>query len=673
MKKLSCFFLISLIIVAGCVPVALIVTLNTPVNGSTINDLTPELSWSASSVPTYYRLQVSSDNNFQTMILDGTNIKSPNYKLRSGELAGNKTYYWRVCAYQNGETNGWSQSSSFKTQGGSSSAAITVSATVDGSPWTGNCNFAISGAGSDSGFAVPTNFNNMAGGSYTVTYYSGGPAGTTLKNISPSPTQTLTAGGTANFVLNFGREAGNSIMVYATLDGSPWSGSINYSLTGPTQYSSTSVPNAFNSAPTGNYTIIYNSGGPLNAVLTGISPSATQSLSKGGSVSYTLNFSNKSTAGTVTVLATVDGVTWRGALNYTLSGPYSDSNNYIPGNFSNLPAGTYSVRFTSGGPQDAVLMSVTPAATQSLTTGGNINFTFNFKKSPSGSINVNATLNGNQWMGGLNYILNGPVSNSGSMVPTGHTNLPKGTYSISYSSGGPPGAALVGITPSSTQNLNQGSSISYTFNFTTEIPSATIVVNATLDGSPWSGSLNYEIAGGKYLSGYQVPSTFGNMPSGTYTIGYLSGGPGGASLASITPSTTQIVMQGGTAYFTLNFKRQAFGSISVQAESGGQPIYSVSFVLSGPTTVSGVAPATYTSMPGGTYTLTVTGGAPIGVQFLGISPSPTQTLGMGGMMNFTIRYGGVVRPTPVPAPVTPMPGPVTPIPIPGPMPGPITQ
>ncbi|MGB9809315.1 MAG: SH3 domain-containing protein, partial [Caldanaerobacter sp.] len=109
--------------------------------------------------------------------------------------------------------------------------------------------------------------------------------------------------------------------------------------------------------------------------------------------------------------------------------------------------------------------------------------------SDTGTINVNATLDGNSWSGNVNYSLSGPTSFSGSSVPQVFTGKPTGTYTISYISGGPPNATLTSITPSSSQTLSSGGTITFTMNFTTNPPTTgTINVNATLDGNSWSGN-----------------------------------------------------------------------------------------------------------------------------------------------------------------------------------------
>ena len=82
--------------------------------------------------------------------------------------------------------------------------------------------------------------------------------------------------------------------------------------------------------------------------------------------------------GAIDVFATLDGSYWIGSLSYSLTGPSSSSGSTVSAVLSNKPVGSYSIAFNSGGPSNASLSSITPSSTQTLSTGGIINFTFNF-------------------------------------------------------------------------------------------------------------------------------------------------------------------------------------------------------------------------------------------------------------------------------------------------------
>jgi hypothetical protein len=86
-----------------------------------------------------------------------------------------------------------------------------------------------------------------------------------------------------------------------------------------------------------------------------------------------------------------------------------------------------------------------------------------------------------------------------------------------------------------------------------EIQLGVIEVRATLDGSPWTGAVDYTLtpATGSSFAGTSVNKTFIKDPD-DWTCAHISGGPG--TFVDITPSETQTLASGGTITFTLNFQ-----------------------------------------------------------------------------------------------------------------------
>ena len=83
----------------------------------------------------------------------------------------------------------------------------------------------------------------------------------------------------------------------------------------------------------------------------------------------------------------------------------------------------------------------------------------------------------------------------------------------------------------------------------------TIDVDATLDGSPWSGAVDYTLTGPgavapTVINGASVPNSHTD-DAGDWTCAYVSGGPG--TFVDITPAATQNLAADGTITFTLNF------------------------------------------------------------------------------------------------------------------------
>lgn len=81
-----------------------------PSNGSTINDLTPDLSWTANNAVSFWG-QVSTSPSFSTLAAENTNIGSFNW---TPTLSQYTTYYWRIRSRGSGGTlSDWSSVWSF--------------------------------------------------------------------------------------------------------------------------------------------------------------------------------------------------------------------------------------------------------------------------------------------------------------------------------------------------------------------------------------------------------------------------------------------------------------------------------------------------------------------------------------------------------------------------------
>ena len=556
-KYLIPLLLVALVALVGCTP-QLEVTLQSPGNGSSVSSLQPILAWGCNEPDARYRLQVASDSGFQNLIIDVSDLSGPSYTIPSNKLTDSQSYYWRVRASKAGQTSSWSTLWSFQTPTGP--GTISVQATLDGSSWSGASTYAsytIHGPnGQVSYSSVPESISNMPAGIYTLTYSSGGVEGATLSSISPSPTQTLSAGDTITFTMNFNSQPAGTVMVTATLDGTPWSGNVRYSIHGPLKDSGYSVPESFSDLPLGTYTVSYSSGGPSGAMLASITPSPTQTLSSGGAITFTLNFQSQAT-GTVVVQASLDGSPWSGNVRYSLSGPTGDSGYSVSQTFGGLPPGTYTLSYRSGGPEGATLAGISPSTRQTLSSHGTIIFTLNFHSQQSGTVMVQATLDGSPWQtaigsGTISYTLHGPVTDSSNSMPDTFSDLPPGTYTLSYTDGGPIGATLVGISPAPRQTLASGGVITFTLEFQTQAK-GTVLVQATLNDEPWSGDVIYYLAGPYMDTGSYAPDSFTSCPAGSYSVDYKSGGPDSSVLDSITPSSHQDLSPGGTITFTLNF------------------------------------------------------------------------------------------------------------------------
>ena len=447
-----------------------------------------------------------------------------------------------------------------------SGSRIKVSATLDGVDWSGEVNYSIHGAYKDIDTSVPKTFVSTPPGTYTVTYNSGGPQGAVFSNILPAASQTLTANGEIEFKLRFIKAKSSTLTINALNNGSPWSGSVAYSINGPIAGSYSSVPIEFSDVPSGTYTISYRSGGPGGSTLGGITPAATLVVGGGRPAEFTLNFYSQQQGGNVVVAATLNGSPYTGPVNFSLAGPLHSSDYQVPRSYNQAPAGYYTLTYLGGGPAGATMSSITPSPAQSLAAGRTVTFTMNFYSQPStGTIMVSATLDGRAWVtnpgsGPISYsIVKEGLADTEDRVPVTLRDYPSGHYTLVYNSGGPIGATLTGITPSPHQFLNAGGSIAYTMNFTSEARGY-VTVDCTLDGHPWSGPVSYVVNGPYVESGHSVSQTFSNMPGGSYSVQYHSGGPDIGRFVGVTPSS-HTLHSGGAISFNIVFTNTMPGPV----------------------------------------------------------------------------------------------------------------
>jgi len=102
---------------------------------------------------------------------------------------------------------------------------------------------------------------------------------------------TITGSGKYSVIGWVRKPASNVVHTLATLNGQPYTGRVNYDIVGPNGVIiGLGVPGQTANLVSGQYTFIYQSGGPQGAVFTGVTPSPVQNLSAGGSITFTLNF-----------------------------------------------------------------------------------------------------------------------------------------------------------------------------------------------------------------------------------------------------------------------------------------------------------------------------------------------------------------------------------------------
>ena len=144
-----------------------------------------------------------------------------------------------------------------------------------------------------------------------------------------------------------------------------------------------------------------------------------------------------------------------------------------------------------GGFENIWFYSYTPASCGNITTG---------------SVTVDATLNGSPWSGNLNYFVVGPNGTLiGNAVPGTTSNLIAGNYYLSFNGGGP--GTLSAYYPSNYQTLNSGGNITFTLRFTGVTPTPTPV--PTPSPPPTSSPITWEFNSNGYAEGWNFSNLAG--------------------------------------------------------------------------------------------------------------------------------------------------------------------
>lgn len=172
---------------------------------------------------------------------------------------------------------------------------------------------------------------------------------------------------------------------------------------------------------------------------------------------------------------------------------------------------------------------------------------------------------------------------------------------------------------------------------------------ALLNGTPWSGSVSYEIVGpASVIIGSTVPATSSNLASGQYTLVYQSGAPSNSVFKEISPysglpttRSTQNLASGQTITFTLLFTSTATGAVNIRAtldaeEWDGTPLL---YTLTGGTGISATfVPLTINGLIGQYGVPVYVSGGPPNSRFVGVSPSAPQQLNAGGSITYTLQF-----------------------------------
>lgn len=107
----------SFVVYRAILPLPATPVLVSPVNGSIGIALTPLMDWTDVSGASSYRIQISTNAGFSSVVLDTSGISSSQINVPSGKLNGSIIYHWRVNASNSAGTGSWSTIWTFTTSG----------------------------------------------------------------------------------------------------------------------------------------------------------------------------------------------------------------------------------------------------------------------------------------------------------------------------------------------------------------------------------------------------------------------------------------------------------------------------------------------------------------------------------------------------------------------------
>ncbi len=99
----------------GGFPVPSAPNLLSPLNGAVNVSLTALLDWDTATAAKTYQVQIETDSNFVTPVLDSSGIVNSQMNIPAGTLSNNTLYYWRVRSDNAGGSGPWSVIFRFRT------------------------------------------------------------------------------------------------------------------------------------------------------------------------------------------------------------------------------------------------------------------------------------------------------------------------------------------------------------------------------------------------------------------------------------------------------------------------------------------------------------------------------------------------------------------------------
>ena len=223
-------------------------TLITPLNNSYLVSITPVLDWNDVTSSTNYKIQLSTNSGFSTLVLDTTIGSTSQITIPTNRLTYNTQYYWRVLAINEIGIGPWSTIWNFTTilqtpsliSPANASSSVTLTPLLDWSDITGANTYNVQVA-NNSNFTTPViDLSSLPSSQYQVgsgilqsntLYYwrvSASNSNGTSNWTSAWNFTTLAAPNTPNLVSP--TNGSNILTLTPTLDWSDVTGSISYTV-----------------------------------------------------------------------------------------------------------------------------------------------------------------------------------------------------------------------------------------------------------------------------------------------------------------------------------------------------------------------------------------------------------------------------------------------------------
>ncbi len=494
---------------------------------------------------------------------------------------------------------------------------------------------------------------NLANGTYTLSYEKGGAATSKSVTVSSNAFELsgLGAGSYANFSVTVNACTGSLATAQVLTD--PPTPTLTAGLkTNPTTCLGSDGKIAFTSTnlPNGTYTLSYEKDGAATSKSVTVSSNAFE-LSGLGAGSYanfsvTVNACTGSLA-TAQVLTDPPTPTLTAGLK-TNPTTCLGTDGKIAFTSTNLPNGTYTLSYEKGGAATSKSVTVSSNAFElsGLGAGSYANFSVTVNAC-TGSLATAQVLTDPPTPTLTAGLKTNPTTCLGSdgKIAFTSTNLPNGTYTLSYEKDGAATSKSVTVSSNAFELSGLGAGSYANFSVTVNACTGSLATAQVLTDPPTptlTAGLKTNPTTCLGTDG-KIAFTSTNLPNGTYTLSYEKGGA--ATSKSVTVSSNAFELSGLGAGSYANFSvtvNACIGSLAAAQVLNDPPTPTLTAGLkTNPTTclgTDGKIAFTSTNLPNGTYTLSYEKGGAATSKSVTVSSNAFElsSLGAGSYANFSV-------------------------------------